>query len=195
MTNTVYSMSFTTAPLLFQETLRVAELFAVEQDWQLVREKVLADNLLQMRTVNSSKRICSELCSRLKQLTPLQLETLLENSFREQNYLLWLAFCKRYRFVYDFAVEVVREKYLRLDMDLTYDDYDIFFNDKAEWHPEVERVAEATRKKQRQFLYRIMREAELLTDKNQIIPAVLSSRLTAVIQADNPAHLAIYPLR
>jgi len=195
MTNTVYSMSFTTAPLLFQETLRVAELFAVEQDWQLVREKALADNLLQMRTVNSSKRIFSELSSRLKQLTSVQLETLLEGSHREQNYLLWLAFCKRYHFVYDFAVEVVREKFLRLDMELTYDAYDIFFNDKAEWHPEVDRVAEATRKKQRQFLYRIMRETELLTEQNQIIPAVLSPRLTNVIQADNPVHLAIYPMR
>ena len=194
-TNTVYSMSFTTAPLLFQDTLRVAELFVVEQDWPLVREKVLADNLLQMRTVNSSKRIFAELSSRLKQLTPVQLETFLEGSQREQNYLLWLAFCKRYRFVYDFAVEVVREKFLRLDMDLTYAAYDIFFNDKAEWHPEVERVADATRKKQRQFLYRIMREAGLLTDKKQIIPALLSPRLTDVIQADNPAHLAIYPMR
>ena len=195
MTAITYSISFTTAPLLFHETLLVAELFAREQEWQPVREKVLNENLLQMRTVNSSKRIFSELSSRLKQLTPVQLETLLESSHREQNQLLWLAFCKRYRFVYDFAVEVIREKFLRLDMDLTYDAYDIFFNDKAEWHPEVARVAEATRKKQRQFLYRIMRETELLTEQNQIIPAILSLRLTAVIQQDNPAHLAIYPIR
>ena len=73
MTAITYSMSFTTAPLLFHETLLVAELFAREQEWQPVREKVLNENLLQMRTVNSSKRIFSELSSRLKQLTPVQL--------------------------------------------------------------------------------------------------------------------------
>ena len=195
MTKTKYSMSFTTAPLLFNETMRVAELFSQTLDWSLVRENVIQNNLLQMRTNNSSKRVFNEISSRLKQLTPLQLEMLLESSRREQNYLLWLAFCKRYRFVYDFAVEVVREKFLRLDMSLTYADYDTFFNNKAEWHPEVERVAEATKKKQRQFLFRIMREAELLTKAHEIVPTILSSQLTAVIEQDNSAHLSIFPVR
>ena len=195
MANTVYSMAFTTAPLLFSETMRVAELLAQTPDWSHVRETVLNDNLLQMRTDNSAKRIFNEISSRLKQLTPGQMALLLAGSLREQNYLLWLAFCKRYQFVYEFAAEVVREKLLRLDMSLPYEEYDLFFHNKAEWHPEVERVAEATRKKQRQFLFRIMREAELLTDRHEIVPAVLSSQLTAVIQADNPAHLSIFPVR
>ena len=78
-------------------------------------------------------------------------------------------------------------------MTLEYAAYDLFFSDQAEWHPEVARTAVATRRKQRQFLFRIMREAELLTGQNEIIPAVLSPRLTAVIRDDDPAHLAIYP--
>ena len=195
MTAITYSMSFTTASLLFHETLLVAELFASEQEWSRVREKTLNKNLLQMRTVNSSKRIFNEISSRLKQLTPKQIEMLLQNGRREQNYLLWLAFCKRYRFVYDFAAEVVREQFLRLHMELTYEAYDIFFNNKAEWHPEVERSAPSTRQKQRQVVFKTMREAELLTDQRQLIPALLSSQLTAVIRQDNPAHLAIYPIR
>lgn len=195
MTKTKYSMSFTTAPLLFNETMRVAKLFSQNPNWSLVRENVLQNNLLQMRTNNSSRRVFNEISSRLKQLTPQQSEMLLVSSRREQNYLLWLAFCKRYRFVYDFAVEVVREKFLRLNMSLTYADYDTFFNNKAEWHPEVERVAEATRKKQRQFLFRIMSEAELLTKDRQIIPTILSSQLSAVIEEDNSAHLSIFPVR
>jgi hypothetical protein len=195
MTDTIYSMSFTTAPLLFHKTLLVAKLYTAEQDWQLVRKNVLHDNLLQMRTVNASKRVFREISSRLKQLTPAQLKLLLDSNRPEQNYLLWLAFCKRYRFVYDFAVEVVREKFLRLDMELTHEAYDIFFNDKAEWHPEVERVAPSTRQKQRQIVFKTMREAEIITEQNQIIPARLSPRLTAVIRQDNPAHLAIYPIR
>ena len=195
MTETIYSMAFTTAPLLFQETMRVAELFSANPEWPLVRENVLQNNLLQRRTTNSSKRIFNEISSRLKQLTPEQLGLLLTGSRRDQNYLLWLAFCKRYRFVYAFAIEVVREKFLRLDMALPYEAYELFCNQKAEWHPEVERVAPATRIKQRQFLFRIMREAELLSKEHQIIPAVLSPQLTAVIQNDDPAHLAIYPVR
>lgn len=195
MANRVYSMAFTTAPLLFSETMRVAELWTQNPDWSQVKEAVLANNLLQMRTDNSAKRIFTEISSRLKQLTSAQMALLLVDSRREQHYLLWLAFCKRYRFVYEFATEVVREKFLRLDMSLTYEEYDIFFNNKAEWHPEVARVAPATRKKQRQFLFRIMREAELLTNQHEIVPAVLSPQLTAVLQADDPAHFSIFPVR
>lgn len=195
MTSTPYSMSFTTAPLLVHESLLVAGLFAREQDWQSVRRLVLDDNQLQMRTTNSSRRIFTEISSRLKQLTPAQFNVLMDGNHREQQYLLWLAFCKRYRFVYEFATEVMREKFLRLDLELTYEAYDLFFENKAEWHPEVARVAAATRKKQRQFLFRILREAELLSDQNQILPALLTSRLTAVICEDDPAHLTIFPVR
>lgn len=193
MTEIVYSMSFTTAPLMLTETLRVAQLFAAEGDWQIVRAKVLDNNLLQMRTDNSSRRMFRELGSRLQQLTTAQLEFLLVGMPAEQKLLLWLAFCKRYRFVYDFAVSVIREKFLRLNYELSYHDYDLFFQDKAEWHPEVERVARATRIKQRQFLFRILRETDLLSSSDQILPAFLSSRLIDVIQADDPAHLAIFP--
>jgi len=195
MADTVYSMSFTTAALLNHKTILVAQLFADVQAWSLVRERVLDENLLQMRTVNTSKRIFNEISSRLKQLTPEQTGMLLQGSHQEQNYLLWLAFCKRYRFVYDFAVEVVYEQFSRLHMELSYDAYDIFFNNKAEWHAEVERSAPSTRKKQRQIVFKTMREAELLTEQRQIIPALLSPELTAVIHQDNPAHLAIYPIR
>lgn len=192
MTTTPYSMSFTTASLLSHESILVAELFADVGDWDEVRRRVLAENRLQMRTSNSSKRVFSEIASRLKQLTSAQMTYLLAAGRREQNYLLWLAYCKRYRFVYDFAVEVVQEKYRRLDLILTYEDYDIFFNHKAEWRPEVERVAVSTRKKQRQFLFKVMRDAELLSAANKIVPLFLSPSLIQVITGDDPAHLAVF---
>ncbi len=192
MTTAPYSMSFTTASLLSHESILVAEMFADVDDWDEVRRRILSDNRLQMRTTNAAKRIFSEVASRLRQLTPEQMAYMLPAERREQNYLLWLAYCKRYRFVYDFAVEVVQEKFRRLDLSLTYEEYDIFFNNKAEWHPEVARIAEATRKKQRQFLFKSMREAELLSDAGQIMPVFLSPHLIRLITRDDPAHLAIF---
>ena len=185
-------MSFTTGALLYNETITVAQLYQQLASWDAVRERVLAENRLQMRTTNAAKRIFTEITSRLRQLTPAQLDYLLTADRREQNYLLWLAFCQRYRFIYDFAADVIREKFLRLDLNLSYDDYDIFFRNKAEWHPEVARVTETTRKKQRQFLFKILREAELLSDDGQILPVFLSPHLLHLITEDDPAHLAIY---
>jgi hypothetical protein len=194
MTENRYSMSFTSGALLYQESLGVANLLEKVGDWDVVRERVMKDNLLQMRTLNASKRIFREVASRLKQLTPAELALLRTGTRQEQNHLLWLAICKRYRFIYDFAADVVREKFLRLDFDLSYDAYDVFFNNKAEWHPEVEGVAESTRKKLRQVLFKMMREANLLTQDNQILPAMPTPREIKVITADSPSYLLAFPI-
>lgn len=188
-----YSMSFTTAPLLRQETLVLVALFDELSDWEQVRERAVSENRLQLRTANSARRITSELISRLKLLSPDELAMLREGAPQEQGYLLWLAVCRRYRFIYDFAVEVVREKYLRLDLTLEAADYDVYFEGKAEWHPEVERVAATTRRKGRQFVLRMLREADLLSRSDQITPALLTPALVDAIRAVNPADLAVFP--
>jgi len=190
----VYSMSFTSGGLLRYESLVVAEQYSRLADWNAVRDKVAAENLLQMRTRNAAQRIGREVISRLKQLTPLQLLLLCDGSPQEQELTLWLAVCKRYRFIYDFAAEVVREKCLRLDFGLTHDDFDSFFGHKAEWHPEVEAVAPVTRAKQRQLLFKMLREAELLSSAGRIVPALLPSSLIAAIRDDDPAHFVVYPV-
>ena len=188
-----YSMSFTSATLLYHESITIAALYYEIGDWNAVRDKVVSENLLQMRTLNASKRICREAISRLKLLTQSDLKLLIDGSQQEQKQLLWLAVCRRYRFIYDFAAEVVREKFLRFDFLLTYDEYDIFFNDKAEWHPEVEDVASSTREKQRQIIFKMLREAQLLSNDNQILPALLTPRLAKAIAAEDPNDLTIYP--
>lgn len=189
-----YSMSFTSGTLLHRESVVVAELFAELNDWDAVRDRIVAENLLQMRTENASRRITREVTSRLKTLTADELTLFCEGSRDELRLLLWLAVCKRYRFVYDFATEVLREKFLRLDMTLTQEEYDVFFSKKAEWHPEVEGIASATQAKQRQVVFKMLREADLLLDDGRIQPAILTPRLIETIQADDPAHFAIYPV-
>ncbi len=96
---------------------------------------MLGKNLLQIRTQSAATRIYQEATGRLMELTTEEMELLLDGSAQEQRYLMWLAFCRRSRFIHDFAVELLREKYLRLDLELTYDDYNTF----------IYRTANATR--------------------------------------------------
>lgn len=189
-----YRMSFTTGTLLYRECVLIGEVFARSRDWDATRDAVIGDNLLQMRTQNALKRIYREASARLRCLTEDQQRLLQAGARPEQNYLLWLAACKRYRFIYDFAVEVVHEKFLRLDLTLTYTDYDLFFYDRSEWHPEVARVAQATQAKQRQVVFKMLREAELLTEAHQIVPALLTPQLAQVIAADDPVHFVVFPV-
>ena len=190
--STKYSMSFTTGTLLLNESTTVAQLYRIEGDWDKVRMIAIEENRLQMRTLNASKRIYREVTSRLRLLTEGELTLLINGDREEQITLAWLAICRRYRFIYDVGVDVVREKLLGLNRVLTYEDYDRFFHDKAEWHPEVEQVAPSTQGKQRQVVFKTMREAGLLSVEGFIQPMLLSPQLLEAIVQDNPADLLVF---
>ena len=127
MKNAQYNMSFTTGGLFFHESLEIADLYCQMSDWAQVREQSLANNVLQFRKESSTKRSLQEILKRLKNLSEPELSLLVNTHTKEQKQLLWLAICKTYRFVYEFAIEVIREKFIRLDMELSYVDFDVFF--------------------------------------------------------------------
>lgn len=193
MKNNRYCMSFTAGSLFCSESVRLAVVFLELNDWNLVSEKVLFDNLLQARTQSTSKRVCSEIISRLKTLDPREIDLLVHGSVQEQGYLLWVAVCRRYRFIADFAVEIIRERYISLKTDLSYEDFDSFFNRKSEWHPELDELQASTRNKLRQVLFKILREAELLTVNNTINAAMLSPRLLETISRGRRKDLLLFP--
>lgn len=187
-------MSFTTGGLFHRESVELAALYLELGDWNAVRDNVFAENLLQTRTLNTLKRVCREIISRLRTLSSCELKFLVEGSHQEQAYLLWLAVCRRYRFIACFAVEVLRERYITLKADLTFDDFDSFFNRKSEWHLEMDEITPATRSKLRQVLFKILREADLLAANNMINAAMLSPRLLDVIHRSSRRDVLYFPV-
>jgi hypothetical protein len=123
-----------------------------------------------------------------------ELNFLVQGSHQEQAYLLWLAVCRRYRFIAYFAIEVIRERYFTLKSDLTREDFDSFFNRKSEWHLELDKITPATRSKLRQVLFKILRESDLLTANNIIQAAMLSPRLMELIKQDGGTDVLYFPI-
>ncbi len=189
-----YSLSFTTGSLFHHESVKLAALYLELGDWNAVRDRVVADNLLQTRTLNTLKRVCREVISRLEILCRSQLELLVEGCHQEQAYLLWIAVCRRYKFIADFAIEVLRERYITLKPDLSFDDFDAFFNQKYEWHLELDKISPTTQNKLRQVLFRILREADLLTGDNIINTALFSPRLLEVMHISNREDVLYFPV-
>lgn len=189
-----YSLSFTTGSLFLQESIQVAQIYQQVKDWKRVREVVLAQHLLQFRTLNTTKRVCQEIISRLKTLNAVQLELLVDADHRDQAYLLWLAICRRYLLIADFASEVLRERFVTLKLDISYADFDLFFNRKAEWHAEFEQIRPVTKAKLRQVLFKMLREAALINTQSTINPSVPSHAVIASIYLDNPKDLLIFPM-
>jgi len=187
-------MSFSTGGLFSRESVTLSMIFLEIGDWDTVRDKVLTENLLQTRTLTSAQRVCREVISRLKTLNPSELDLLVRGTSQEQGYLLWIAVCRCYKFIADFAVEILRERYLGLKIDLHHEDFDSFFNKKSEWHIELDNIRLVTRNKLRQVLFRILREAELLTVNNTINAAMLSPRLLEAIPRGSRQDVLFFPM-
>jgi len=189
-----YRMSFTVGGLFYQESVSVADLYIKSKDWTKVREEIFETNLFQARTINSLERICYEVLSRLKLLSSEQLKIIQDGSRQEQLQMLWIAVCKRYSFIRDFAIEVIREKFLLMDYAITEEDYTIFFDTKAEWHEELEKLKDSTKKKLRQVLFKILREAEITSEMNIILPSILTKRVAKVLFSDKSGLYIVLPV-
>jgi len=194
MQSVSYKLSFTSASLFIADSIKIASIYLESNDWDAVKSQIEDHNILQYETMSSGVRISRELRQRLQMLTKEQLELLVDGSHTEQRQLLWLAVCKCYAFIQEFAVEVLREKFLTMDLNLSTFDYDAFFNRKADWHEELDQLTDSTRDKLKQVLFRMLREAELISDKGAILPAILSKRLVEVLQTDAPMGFHIYPM-
>lgn len=190
----IYKISFTSGGLFNRDAIKVADLYLLMKDWDLVKKEVTEKNLLKARTQSSLVRTTRELLQRLQSLTEKQLQILVEGSRKEQNQILWLAVCKQYVFVREFAVEVMREKYLRLDWEISQAEFDTFFYNKAEWQAELAKTKETTRKKLRQVLFRMMTEAEIISSANLILPAMLSPQVAWAISEDDAAYFSVFPI-
>ena len=185
--------SFTTASLLLTESLTLGALYAELRDWEAVRRDAWEKNLVQARTSGTRARIVNEVTSRLRLLSARELDVLNGGNRREQGYVLWLAVCRRYALIRDFAIEVVQARYLALRNFLTAEDFDIFFNRKADWHPELEHMSENTRRRLRPAVFHMMRQAGLLTRELTLVPATLGPRLVEAIIATSREDLALFP--
>jgi hypothetical protein len=108
---------------------------------------------------------------------------------------MWAATCRRYEFIGEFADEVLRERFLLLAVTLEYRDFDGFVRGKALWHEELAKVKDSTMQRLRSNVFKMLREAGLLSEAGEIMPAVLSERVATALSARSPSDLRFFPTR
>ena len=178
-----YRLSFGTGGLYVTESAQLIQLFDELGDWSEVIEDAVQKNLLQFKSTQSTRRVAREICTRLKYLTHQELDFFQTSDPYDQSILCWLACCRTYEFIGDFATQVLLENFASYKLDLDYAAFDFFCEEQAQFHHELEDVTESTRKKLRQILFRMMREAGILSDDNRIIAGIASQSLR-----DNNEH-------
>lgn len=172
----------------------LAEIYLRTRDWQQSRNQVRTENLLQVRTAAAALRISKEVVARLEHLSIAELECVRDCSAREQGYVLWAAICRRYKFIREFAVEILREYFITLRQVINLKDFDAFFNGKAMWHEELDKTALSTQNKLRQNLFRMMREADLISSEFAIQPTMMTPRVATLLSQQGRDAFLVFPM-
>lgn len=193
-TTAPYVLSFTAAGVLLQESRLLADLYSHLRDWDSVRQQAVVENSLQARKPASAVRVARELALRLQDLSDEELEILRSGSDQEQREILWIAICRRYRLIAEFAVEVLRERFLHLGPPLQLEDFDVFYDRKADWAEELDKLAPVTRRKLRQVLFRMLREAGLIARDGSIQPVLVSDKVRRVVGREHASDLMYFPV-
>lgn len=188
-----YRLSFSTGGLFIGESANLASSYLQRRDWDAVSVIARQTNSLQFRTAASTHRTVRELIARLKMLSDQELEWLTEEGSSIRGVIMWLSVCRLYLFIAEFMTELVQERLSAYRYDLTYDDFDAFLDRKAEWHEEVETLTANTRKKIRQILFRMMREAGILTSENKISSPVPTASASILRDNLNDGERAFVP--
>lgn len=188
-----YSLSFAAVSFKLNEFIKFVEFYA-DNPGTINRADVDADKVLGAGNQETNKRIVTELVKRYNRLTPEQRELMIEGDFDEKKQICYLAIAKSNLFIREFIVEIVREKALLYDLQLSDADFGIFVNRKIPVHPELEEFAENTINKARQTLFKILADADIIdsTRSKQLKPQWLSDKVQDVIGSDNPEWLKIF---
>jgi len=188
-----YILSFTAASLRLNEMVKVATaaLDNAGGDLAMVKESGVVFSSVKTRT---SDREFREVRKRLETLTTDQTAILIRGDLISQKQIAFLSICKRYTFIQDFAVDVIRDKVLVFDYQLNESDYKSFINSKLSLHPELEEFSESTLKKAKQVMYRILEQAGIINNPvdKQIQPQILQQDVINATVRDDPAWLKIF---
>lgn len=194
LTTHTYKMSFSTGGLFINESVHMARLHQDGEDWDETLTRGLSTGATALPKAVSNRRTLREIVNRISCLTTQELSFLSDEADRpEQEAILWLATCRAYRFIREFAIEVIQERFLSYRLDLPIDTFDHFFDAKAEWNGNLASISLSTRLKLRQVLFRILREAGVIDTADKIRPAYVTPRLRALIESHNPADIQVFP--
>ncbi|GGH36829.1 hypothetical protein GCM10007423_29400 [Dyadobacter endophyticus] len=177
-----YEFSFTACSLHVNEMI------------QFLREQLGLEEVGDGGKKSSIKRKNQEFKKRLDTLTPAQTDAFLNGDSILRRQLAYLSACKLYDFLREFVVEVVREKMLLMDLNLSEGEYLSFYRRKMIDHEELEHLSPSTEDKVKQVIFRMLAEGGIINSVSEkvIQYQLLDPHLIRLIENDNPKWLEVF---
>jgi hypothetical protein len=188
-----YNMNFTVGSLLIYPSIEFISLYLKHQDWVTARKEALELNITQSDKSSSATRILGEIRSRLVLLSDAQLEFFNTANLQDKLYLLILALSKKYRLIYDFLIHLHQAYREEKIINFTKRNFDIFFNDKTIYYPELISLEAARLLKFRRYTFKSLQEARILDENFDVLPVSFSKDLIKIIIDSDKRDLLIFP--
>lgn len=187
-------MSLISGGLFLNECVLMAASYLSVKDWSATISQLQADGLTSMPKEKSKRRVLREISNRLETMSDDELQFLVEAADRqEQVQLTWLSICRAYRLIREYILEVVHDRYLTYQFDLEPSSFDFFVEQKAEWDEMLASTSTSTRIRQRQIVFKTMREVGIISNNNRIQATYLSVPLRSLIESTTQNDLAVFP--
>ena len=180
-----YIASLTREPFLFYEMRTTAHLMAGGKTESEILEEIYTQNLFQYPTERSILRIARACIRRLHGLEDESLlRAVYEESTAVSKQICLYAIMKDSRLIQEFMVNVIGGKYRVQDLSFSRMELNVFFLHLQEQNIKVAGWSEATIKKLKQIMMRILVETEYLDDlqTEHLNPVLLGSLLRDVMQ-------------
>jgi hypothetical protein len=179
MSNTPFSLSFTSGGLYTREAVFYAQRLSVGASHADIKTEIFEQNLFQVTRPASIKRMYSELSRRMAVFTDAQITLLATGSSDDQRCMLWLAVCKQYPFIAAFA-QAIRERAMNYKPDMPVGEYAYLYDQLAANHPVLLTITHSTREKIRSVAYKMAVDAGILTRDKRICLVYCSPACRAV---------------
>ena len=175
-----YRLSFGTGNSYINESNLILNKYLENKDWEETQKYSIENNILQTNTLSSAKRIFRETSLRLKSLSHQEQEFFIRSNYLDQSILIWIAICRTYKFIGDFASMIISEKFSSYQIELNYNDFDYFYEQQKVFYEELNSLKDSTRKKLRQVIFRIMKDLNMISKAKEITPLLPSVDLKGV---------------
>lgn len=182
-----YKFSLTGGSLLLDEMILVNQ-WLIDNDATI--DQFQLEDLGKDR-IKTSKREFAEIKLRIGQLSLEERDLLNEGTYDVQKFIAYIACVRSYRILREFIDEVLLDKLSIFDNNLTDYEFQKFFNDKADQNPKIEKLADSTKEKVKQVIFRILVQAGLIENiKNKtILKPILDYPLQSILSEDDLKYL------
>jgi len=180
-----YRLSFGTGNAYINESNLILKKYLENKDWEETEKFSIEDNILQINTLSSAKRIFREISLRLRSLSLEEQKFFINSNYVDQSILIWISLCRTYKFIGDFSSMIISEKFNSYQLKLDYDDFNYFYEQQKVLHEELNLLKDSTRKKLRQVIFRIMKELNLISKILEITPLFPSIELKEISKSTN----------